>query len=291
MSAGDPDGLRRRLQQLTALQAATTRLVGTLDPDQVVSGMLESLPALLDCEAATVNLVEKPRAQQVSSRGLHSGSLEVEVPLVARGRSVGVLHVTLAAPICRHDLEILERFAAAGAVALQNARLYQETQRLAATDPLTGLSNYRRFHELLDLEIERARRMRYALGMLSIDLDHFKLVNDRHGHPAGDRALQRVAEHLRKRLRRTDIVARVGGEEFAVILPGDDLEALAIVAEDLRKAVEELPSEETRLTLSIGGTSLEPDQLDKQTLIDRADQALYEAKRHGRNQVRLCKAR
>ena len=131
--------------------------------------------------------------------------------------------------------------AATAAVALQNAHLYQETQRLATTDALTGLSNYRHFHELLALEVQRARRMGYAVGLLIMDLDHFKQINDRHGHPAGDRALQRVGELLRKRLRRTDVVGRVGGEEFAAILPGDDLAQVALVAEKLRHAVEELP--------------------------------------------------
>jgi diguanylate cyclase (GGDEF)-like protein len=287
MSADQPDDLGRRLRQLEVLQAITTRLVSTLEPQEVLSKVVESLPSLVRCEDAAVHLDVTPSGQTVS-RTLASGSVELWIPLVARGRSTGVLAVVLPLPPCDDDLAILERLASIAAVALQNAQLYQDTQRLATTDPLTGLSNYRHFHELLDLEVQRARRMRYPVGMLSIDLDHFKLVNDHHGHPAGDRALQRVAELLRKRLRRTDILGRVGGEEFAVILPGDDLDAVAIVAEDLRRAVEDLSQAETRLTLSIGGTSLPPEALDKQTLIERADRALYAAKRNGRNQVRIC---
>src|SRR6185312_14202518 len=164
---------------------------------------------------------ESMREQHTVGRMLPSGVLQLVVPLVAAGWALGALEVTLGAPLGVDDVKILELLAAGAAVALQNAHLYQETQRLATTDPLTGLSNYRHFQGLLSLEVQRARRMNYSVGLLMMDLDHFKLVNDRHGHPAGDQALRRVADLLRTRLRRTDIVARVGGEEFAAILPGD----------------------------------------------------------------------
>jgi diguanylate cyclase (GGDEF)-like protein len=288
MSSEDLEDLRRRLHAMTVLQTVTTSLAATLDPQEVLSGVLDSLRELVTCEDATVHLDESFAERHTVTRTLASGLVEVAVPLVARERPVGVLRVALSPPPCQGDVEMLELLGATAALALQNAELFQETQRLATTDPLTGLNNYRQFHALLDLEVQRARRMRYPVGMLSIDLDHFKLVNDQHGHPAGDRALQRVAELLRKRLRRTDILGRVGGEEFAVILPGDDLEAVAIVAEQLRKGVEDLPPAETRLTLSIGAAAQPPEALDKQTLIDSADRALYAAKREGRNQVRLC---
>ncbi len=248
-------------------------------------------------ESSTI--VEAMREQHTIGRMSPSGLLQLVVPLLAGGRALGALEVALAAPLDVDDVKIVELLAAAAAVALQNAHLYQETQRLATTDPLTGLSNYRHFHELLNLEVQRARRMHYAVGMLMMDLDHFKLVNDRHGHPAGDRALQQVAELMRTRLRRTDVVARIGGEEFAALLPGDGLNEVTIVAEKLRRGVEALPPvaggmdpdvAATPLTLSVGATSLEPDVLDAQRLINCADRALYEAKRNGRNQVRLSQS-
>jgi len=270
--------------------------LSALDPEAVLSGVLDSLPQLLTYETADVRLDDTFLEQHTVTRTLPSGLAEAAVPLVSRGRSLGALQITLTAPLDHDDLEIVEQLAATAAVALQNAYLYQETQRLATTDSLTGLGNYRHFHELLELEVQRARRMRYAVGLLAIDLDHFKLINDRHGHPAGDRALQCVADLLHSSLRRTDVVGRVGGEEFAVILPGDGLDQVAVVGEKLRRAVEALPpvaggstAHVTPVTLSIGGASLLPEELDKQALIASADRALYEAKRHGRNQVRLSR--
>jgi diguanylate cyclase (GGDEF)-like protein len=276
------------------LQTVTTRILSALDPDEVLAGMLDSLPDLLAHETAAVRLDDALEERRTASRTLPSGLVEVSVPLVSRGSFVGVLQVTVRPPLRRGDLELLEQLATTTALALQHAHLYQETQRLATTDPLTGLANYRHFHELLALEIQRARRMHYAVGLLAIDLDHFKLINDRHGHPAGDRALQCIAELLRASLRRTDVVGRVGGEEFAVILPGDGLDQVAVVGEKLRRAVEALPpvrggstSDVTPVTLSIGGASEQPETLDAQALVSSADQALYAAKRNGRNQVRL----
>jgi diguanylate cyclase (GGDEF)-like protein len=322
--------LRQQVQRLTTLQAVSTRIVSALDPDAVLDELLDSLRELLVYQAAAVYLVagsEMPprlRARRDFDASRHRQLLEDEVapehgsvvqaiherrvlssveasggstcvvPLAARGRILGALEVTSASPLPVADVQLLELLAPMVAVALHNAHLLREAQRLATTDPLTGLSNYRHFHELLELEVQRARRMRYAVGLLVIDLDHFKLVNDRHGHPAGDRTLQCVADLLRTSLRRTDVVARVGGEEFAVILPGDALDEVAVVAEKLRRAVEALPpvtgggaQNATGVTLSIGGASQMPETLDKQALINSADQALYQAKRHGRNQVRL----
>jgi diguanylate cyclase (GGDEF)-like protein len=239
-------------------------------------------------------VVEAMRAQQTVGHVTPSGALQLVVPLRAGGRSLGALELVLGEALGEDDVKLVELLAAGAAVALQNAYLYQETQRLATTDALTGLSNYRHFHDLLSLEVQRARRMDYPIGLIIMDLDHFKLVNDRHGHPIGDATLRQVAEQLRKRLRRTDVVGRIGGEEFAAILPGDSLAEVAIVAEKLRRSVEDLPpvtggmtDASTLVTLSLGGTSLSAENVGVELLIGCADQALYQAKHNGRNQVRL----
>jgi diguanylate cyclase (GGDEF)-like protein len=256
------------------------------------AGPLQPVEGSVAGEDGTV--VEAMREQRSVGRMTASGVLQLVVPLRAGGRSLGALELMLAEPLGEEDVKIIELLAAGAAVALQNAHLYQETQRLATTDALTGLSNYRHFHDLLILEVERARRMDYCVGLILMDLDHFKQVNDRHGHPVGDLALRQVADQLRKRLRRTDILGRVGGEEFAAILPGDSMAEVAIVAEKLRMSIEELPplrggmsSAPTLITLSLGGTSLAADVVDAALLFSCADRALYEAKHNGRNQVRL----
>ncbi len=327
---------------MTVLHEVNTRVASALDPDEVLTSMLDSLGQLVTYEAATVYLLDigvshraegpgailasegVPRAratrsadaesrevsedrsalaegpvmqamtsQRAVARVVRPDHLELVLPLLAGGRALGVLELCLSEPLAEEEVKVLELLCAGAAVALQNAHLYQETQRLATTDPLTGLSNYRHFHDLLELEVQRARRMGYAVGLLMLDLDHFKEVNDRYGHPVGDVVLRRVAEVLRTSLRRTDVVGRLGGEEFGAILPGGSLAEVKVVAEKLRRAVAEAADPAgaqapgLAVTLSIGGTSLEPEVVDAERLISNADQVLYEAKNSGRNQVRL----
>jgi diguanylate cyclase (GGDEF)-like protein len=306
VSALDPDevvaGVLDSLNDLLTYQTAAMYLVD-LDVEVPAGGPHSVIPADTPPrlraarefesgsvpEVADATVVEAMRNAHTVGHLVSSGALQLAVPLLAGGRALGALEVRLGAPLGVDDVKIVELLAATAAVALQNAHLYQETQRLATTDSLTGLSNYRHFHELLGLEVQRARRMEYPIGFLMMDLDHFKIINDRHGHPVGDRALREVAEQLRKRLRRTDVIGRIGGEEFAVILPGDGLNEVSVVAEKLRQAVEELPplAAGSPLTLSVGGASLGPDVVDGQLLMSCADHALYEAKRNGRNQVRM----
>jgi len=158
-------------------------------------------------------------------------------------------------------------------------------------DGLTGVCNRRHFQVLLSREAERARSAGHPLALLLADVDRFKDVNDRHGHPAGDAVLQHVARLLAQRLRRSDVVARYGGEEFAVLLPGSDREAAAALAEELRREIESspaalpAPAEPLRVTLSFGVASLPDDAASEQALVSAADRALYSAKNGGRNRV------
>ena len=180
--------------------------------------------------------------------------------------------------------------AAAGhlATAVRNAHLVDEMRRLAAYDDLTGLAGRRHFQAELDREFDRARRESRPLSVLMLDLDHFKAVNDTFGHAAGDAVLVAMAEVLRHNTRTLDVVGRLGGEEFGVLLPGADAEIAALVAERLRAATVrlEVPRRDdvVHVTISVGSATW--DRVSPPgTLLEVADQALYHAKRGGRNRV------
>ena len=167
-------------------------------------------------------------------------------------------------------------------------------ERLGMIDALTDIPNRRSFDQRLEQEWGRAAREREPLSLLILDVDKFKIYNDTYGHPQGDLLLQSLAHTLAVTLKRpTDFVARIGGEEFAVVLPSTDLEGARIVAEELRSQVEamQVPDPDnqntTSVTISLGATSRVPEQGDLiSDFINRADEALYEAKRTGRNRVR-----
>ncbi len=166
----------------------------------------------------------------------------------------------------------------------------KELEQLASHDMLTGLKNRRLALELLDHEVERAKRLRHPICVLMIDLDHFKQVNDTYGHLTGDDVLKHFAEILQRNSRSVDIVARYGGEEFLVAMPETGLDGALIFAERLRSAVEKTEfltrdGKIIHLTCSIGIAEGTPELLDIDRLLALADKALYEAKRQGRNRV------
>jgi diguanylate cyclase (GGDEF)-like protein len=171
--------------------------------------------------------------------------------------------------------------------------LVEESQRLATTDGLTGLINRRAFVQELKREIDRASRTGSPTSLLLLDLDHFKTINDTHGHGAGDAVLVAVAKTLQKESRAYDLVGRWGGEEFIVALPSTGEDRALIVAERLREAIAKLKvtsHDGTAVTLSasIGAAQLAPNAESLDQLVDRADRAMYRAKVGGRN--RVCKA-
>jgi diguanylate cyclase (GGDEF)-like protein len=174
------------------------------------------------------------------------------------------------------------------AIALENARTHHVVREQALTDELTGLVNRRRFIAVLDTEITRTNRLGSTLSVLLADLDDFKRINDRFGHPVGDEALKTFADLLRAQMREIDTAARLGGEEFALLLPGTDLEGALVVGERIRKQLAEraVPSgaaDGTGLTASIGVVQYHSGSNDD--LLRRADAALYRAKEQGKNRV------
>ena len=180
-------------------------------------------------------------------------------------------------------------FASIGFLLLYNEILRGELHELARIDPLTGVANRRAMAESSDRLLEQAKSWRGSLGVLLLDADHFKHINDRFGHEGGDRVLQALVGHIQRILRSGDVVGRVGGEEFLVLSPGVDEAGLLALAERIRAEVERSPleinGEPVHLTVSIGTAVAGPGDWDMTALLRRADAALYAAKRAGRNRV------
>lgn len=211
------------------------------------------------------------------------------VPLrQAGGELAGVLALDRPADGRRPDrptAELMELFAAQVAGSVQAARLYEEIQRMAITDGLLGIYNRRYFEERMAGEFTRAQRYRHPLSLLMVEVDRLKQVNDELGHQAGDRALQTVARTLLDNTRSVDVVCRYGGDEIAVILPETEAEEAVRLAERLRQKVAAQRVQGMPLSISLGVASSAPGVKDWEALVRLADQACYQAKRGGRNQV------
>jgi diguanylate cyclase (GGDEF)-like protein len=213
------------------------------------------------------------------------------IPLLALGQTIGVLHLARdAGGFTSDDRGQAGRLAEQVALALANARLLRTMEGLAMADPLTGLYNMRFFDPLLERELTISVRDASPVGLIMLDIDHFKPFNDTHGHPAGDAALRAFGALLRSTVRESDTVARYGGEEFVVLLRGADIAEAAMVAEKLRAAVEDMvvelgPGRFGRVTASFGVASTNVHGHDRTNLIAVADRALYQAKELGRNRI------
>ncbi len=213
------------------------------------------------------------------------------VPLIVGDQVIGMLSVDNTQPnyYTSEHARLVTAFADQVAIAIQNARLFSQVQRLAITDELTGLYNYRHFFELAKNEFDRARRFGRPLSAVLLDLDHFKQVNDTYGHAIGNQVLRVVAERFRYSLREIDILGRYGGEEFAALLPETDLDGARNVTERLRRYVADHPVDTDRgplaITISLGVATLGKGCTDLDMLLEHADRALYAAKQAGRNRV------
>jgi len=214
------------------------------------------------------------------------------VPLAARGELAGVLVMATDERdgLGPAQLELAATFAGQGIVAYENARLFAAMQLMAITDELTKVSNRRHFFEQGDKLFATAHRYGPPLSVLMLDIDHFKQVNDRYGHAAGDDVIRTVAERLSGVVRTMDLLGRYGGEEFALVLPETD-EGAAVLGDRLREAIEAEPittcEGEIVVTISVGVTIMDDADHDLAAILNRADSALYEAKRAGRNCVRV----
>lgn len=236
-----------------------------------VNGLIASMPLtqLPDRPRAIAEITREDRAYEVHATRLKTEAESANIALVFR--------------------DVTRRRATDDQLRRTTAAL----ETMAHTDPLTGLNNRRMFNERLDEEVERVRRHEARLSVLLFDLDHFKAVNDQHGHDVGDAVLKTVAGCLRRVKRMTDVAARIGGEEFALLLPETGQQGALQLAQRLRLEIESSEtrasnSEPLRVTASIGVATVSRDSHQAEALLKLADEALYDAKGAGRN--RICVA-
>ena len=229
-----------------------------------------------------------PKTNPTLSELLPQARNVVAVPLTAETGSIGLVAVEhparLGGRVARRVVSTVDRFCAHASLALRNASLVDQLRHLADIDPLTGVANRGTFERTLEKELSRASRGGGHVGLVMIDIDHFKQLNDTHGHRVGDDVLRRMTMTLQVLCRNFDTAARYGGEEFAVVLPGSDAEAAMEVGERIRRAIGGDPGS-PQITVSVGVAAFPVHAADGESLVKAADAALYESKRSGRNRT------
>jgi diguanylate cyclase (GGDEF)-like protein len=301
--------LQQRLAELNAVSEITEVVHSSLDFETIGPRLLEIVVRVVDVSACSLLVLDKDSGEtlfSVTTGGVPTangaGGLSAEdasfacITLLDHPRMM----VVFCAPGAEMDQMrsenrmMLQAVASELAVAVENSQLYKLTKHLAVTDELTGLANYRAMQARLETEFDRARRYRRPLSLLMLDADEFKRFNDTHGHICGDRALAELGVLLRRTVRDVDLPARYGGEEFAVILPETDAAGAFVAAEKIREAVSEhsflsaFGARDAHVTVSIGLASFPVHGEDREELLRQADDALYQAKAHGRDRVRAA---
>jgi diguanylate cyclase (GGDEF)-like protein len=263
--------------------------IGTDVPAGIDSALLE---AWADRHTLLVNELD-PAADPWLATAMPDAANLILTPLSAENRAVGVLVIEhslrKASRVERRVVSMVERFASHASLALRNAWLLEQVQKMATTDGLTGIANRRSFDIGLERELSRAARNNAPLTVVLIDLDHFKQLNDTHGHQMGDEVLRLVGGALAEHCRDFDMAARYGGEEFAVILPGCSEAESVDAAERFRRVVGACDTR-VPVTASLGVATYPGNGANAGELVKAADDALYQSKRAGRDRVTVARA-
>ncbi len=244
------------------------------------------------------DLPKDPRfSKSVERRNFNHAKSILCVPIINKRRTIGVVEMVdkvSGEPFEEKDLDLLVKLVDQAAIAIERTQLYQKMSDLAITDDLTKLFNFRHLDQTLDLEIRRCQRYGSQVSLIFLDMDYFKLVNDRHGHLMGSKVLVEVAQILTNSLRDIDIIARYGGDEFVVVLPETNVDTTYRISQRLQQAIREhdfLNDEglKIKLSASFGISGYPVHAKNKKDLILLADQAMYQAKYGGRDRICIAK--
>jgi diguanylate cyclase (GGDEF)-like protein len=261
-----------------------------LRPDAAIEGE-ESL--LDQVDSISASLADSPQGYVVDGDNSQAPHIlaDAVVPLIHQGHYIGFLLVRsddMSRIWADNELLLLHTVADQLVVAVNQAHLFAQMQQQALTDGLTGCYNRRSFELQLERDLHQATRLRQPLSLIMLDFDNFKHINDQAGHEAGDLALRMLADNVRAELRAVDCAARFGGDEFVIILPQADTDGALLVAERLRKRIEQMDVPGFgKVTASFGVATFPEHASSRDTLIVAADRALYDSKNAGRNRVSL----
>jgi diguanylate cyclase (GGDEF)-like protein len=274
-----------RVAELERLVGFGEALARSLDLETLQKVAGETVPQLVPGHDVWV------ASPQLGLNEPDDAELAQRFPMEVAGEPVGVIGIRPSAvPLSEHQRAALVTAAALLGVSIKNAELFRQVLEMSVRDPMTGC--FRRYYaiELIETELQRARRTARPLSIVMFDLDHFKSINDQFGHPCGDAVLSAVGRRMTTVLRGSDIKCRYGGEEFLLLLPDTPTAGAMRVAESLRVALEESPvlwdGKSIPVTASFGVTTAVPGVDTPLAIITRADAALYRAKQAGRNCVR-----
>lgn len=285
---GQPPPLLERPASLAQLrQQMSLQLQTSLEPQRILGLFFREVQRLVPLDALSYVHSGSDLRLEFGARGHHS----VSYSLSHEGEHLGELVFRRNQRFSEQDQGNLESLLSSLLFPMRNALLYRAATQSALRDPLTGTGNRIAMEQTLQREIDMSRRHLQPLSVLMLDIDHFKRVNDSHGHSAGDDVLKAVAASIKGQLRNVDMVFRYGGEEFLILLCNTGREAAAMVGERLRHAAQTAEyfadGKLIDLTVSLGCSTLLPGE-SADSLLRRADSALYVAKREGRNRLAMA---
>ncbi|KPG92529.1 DeoR faimly transcriptional regulator [Pseudomonas sp. RIT-PI-q] len=282
-----PAPLERPISLAQLRQQLSLQLQTSLEPQRILGLFFREIQKLVPLDALSYQHTSSDLRLELGLRGRHS----ISYSLSHEGEHLGELVFRRNQRFSEKEQGNLESLLSALLYPMRNALLYRAATQSALRDPLTSTGNRIAMDQTLQREIDMSRRHLQPLSLLMLDIDHFKHINDNHGHSAGDDVLKAVAASIKNQLRNVDMVFRFGGEEFLILLSNTSREAAAMVGERLRFAAQteeySADGQSIGLTVSLGCSTLLPGE-SAESLLRRADSALYVAKREGRNRLAMA---